>query len=295
MFASLRIAFVLLSVFLTTVISASAYAQPLLFKAERGDQTFYIYGTVHVGPKNQITVTKQIEDVLGVSDTLILEAKMDQSVQFPTTSRFQVAQVLEKNELKQLETIASEIGIDFGTLQSLPPWHAALILQQTTFTQLNYYSEFGSEHQLSDWAKGNGITIDGLETLQFQIDLLSQQDEGGKEMLKQTLLEWPHNAHNIQCLLASWQAGDIKNLSAMLEHDSDSSDFLKRLLIDRNDAWVAKLTNSTKYQKGTYFVAVGALHLVGPNSVIGLLRSNGYSVTQLSRSEEAKCIMKTHV
>ncbi|USD59822.1 TraB/GumN family protein [Vibrio sp. SCSIO 43140] len=294
MFASLRIAFVLLSVFLTTVISASAYAQPLLFKAERGDQTFYIYGTVHVGPKNQITITKQIEDVLGVSDSLILEAKMDQSVQFPTTSRFQVAQVLEQNELKQLETIASEIGIDFGTLQSLPPWHAALILQQTTFTQLNYYSEFGSEHQLSDWAKGNGITIDGLETLQFQIDLLSQQDEGGKEMLKQTLLEWPHNAHNIQCLLASWKAGDIKNLSAMLEHDSDSSDFLKSLLIDRNDAWVAKLTNSSQYQKGTYFVAVGALHLVGPNSVIGLLRSNGYSMTQLSRSEEAKCTMKTH-
>ena len=48
---------------------------------------------------------------------------------------------------------------------------------------------------------------------------------------------------------------------------------------DRNRAWVVQLVDLLD-DRDDYLVVVGALHLVGRNSVVDLLRQRGYSVTQ---------------
>ncbi|GAL32962.1 possible ligase [Vibrio maritimus] len=240
-------------------------------------------------------MTQPVEMAIRQSDALVLEAKLGGKIDFPNLVEHPVRDVLTNDELAKLNDIASETQLNIDMLKSLPSWQAALVLQQYVFTALNFHAEFGVEHQLSSWAQTHALPVKGLESLQFQIDLLADQPLGGKKMLLQTIEEWPYTENNIQCLIKSWSHGDITNLEAMLQIDSDNDDFYQRFLIDRNQKWVRSLVTSSEYQKGTFFIAVGALHLVGQGSVVALLKQQGFSIEQISRSESAGCSMKTHV
>jgi len=54
---------------------------------------------------------------------------------------------------------------------------------------------------------------------------------------------------------------------------------LKKLLLDRNRAWIPKLEEFLKSDKAV-LVVVGAGHLVGKDSVVELLTAKGYKVEQ---------------
>ncbi len=282
------------STLLISLLSFVVSAEPLLYKAKKGSQTLYLFGTVHVGSKSQQAISQPVETAIKQSDALVLEAELGGNIDFPSPVEHPVKEVLTNDELAQLNKIASESQLNIDMLTSLPSWQTALVLQQHVFTALDFHAEFGVEHQLSHWAQIHALPVKGLESLQFQIDLLADQPLGGKKMLLQTIQEWPYTENNIQCLIKSWSHGDIANLEAMLQIDSDNDDFYQRFLIDRNQAWVRRLVTSSEYQNGTFFIAVGALHLVGQESVVALLKQQGFAIKQISRSESAHCSMKTH-
>jgi uncharacterized protein YbaP (TraB family) len=52
-----------------------------------------------------------------------------------------------------------------------------------------------------------------------------------------------------------------------------------RLLIQRNKNWVQQIEGAMRKNKNVLFV-VGAGHLVGPESVVDLLKEKGYQVKQ---------------
>ncbi|MEM7210867.1 MAG: TraB/GumN family protein [Pseudomonadota bacterium] len=62
-----------------------------------------------------------------------------------------------------------------------------------------------------------------------------------------------------------------------------NSHMMDALLRVRNNAWLKTLLPALA--NGNAFVAVGALHLPGPDGLIALLQQNGYSVTRLEESE----------
>jgi uncharacterized protein YbaP (TraB family) len=282
------------SALLILLLSFGLSAEPLLFKAQKGAQTLYLFGTVHFGSRSQQAISQPVEMAIKQSDALVLEAELGGNINFPSLVEHPVKDVLTSDELAKLNDIASESQLSIDMLKTLPSWQAALILQQRVFTALDFHAEFGVEHQLSSWAQTHALPVKGLESLQFQIDLLADQPQGGKQMLLQTIEEWPYTENNIQCLIKSWSHGDVANLEAMQQIDSDNDDFYQRFLIDRNENWVRSLVTSSEYQKGTYFVAVGTLHLVGQESVVALLKQQGFSIEQISRSESARCSIKAH-
>ena len=56
--------------------------------------------------------------------------------------------------------------------------------------------------------------------------------------------------------------------------------FLDELLVARNLAWMSTLNR--ELSKGNAFVGVGALHLIGDQGLVALLRAEGYTVTLLA-------------
>ena len=53
----------------------------------------------------------------------------------------------------------------------------------------------------------------------------------------------------------------------------------KKLLLDRNRSWIAKLEQLLRNEKDV-LVVVGAGHLVGKDSVVELLAAKGYKIEQ---------------
>lgn len=110
-------------------------------------------------------------------------------------------------------------------------------------------------------------------------------------MLKHLLDDVEAVQANNSELLAAYEAGDAARIAGFA--DKEKAEFIKSgrteaeyqammkdLLFDRNASWIAELERI--HLEGNGFVAVGALHLVGPGSVLELLGQKGFQVDRLT-------------
>ena len=78
-------------------------------------------------------------------------------------------------------------------------------------------------------------------------------------------------------MLAAWSEGDVERLQRIMMQSSDQDPALLRFLItDRNRTWAGWIQERMA-RPGTVFLAVGAAHLTGNDSVQNLLRARGAS------------------
>jgi uncharacterized protein YbaP (TraB family) len=82
-------------------------------------------------------------------------------------------------------------------------------------------------------------------------------------------------------MVTAWRAGELETLSAELLDEFDEFPGLYETLVTkRNTAWVPQLERMLTDGR-RYLVVVGALHLVGPDSVIELLEKRGHAIERL--------------
>jgi len=104
--------------------------------------------------------------------------------------------------------------------------------------------------------------------------------EQQKRMLLMTLDETAQLDAEIDKLLAAWRGGDIESLASALSAEYERfPELYGPLTENRNRAWMTRLVDLLD-DDDDYLVVVGALHLVGRNSVVELLEQRGYEVVQ---------------
>jgi uncharacterized protein YbaP (TraB family) len=139
----------------------------------------------------------------------------------------------------------------------------------------------GIEQQVTDRAMADRKPILGLETPADQFAVLAGLSlPEQKRFLLMTLEETEQTDAMLDQLLKAWRTGDTATLAqALSEEFEEFPELYRPLTEDRNRAWVEQLAGLLD-DRDDYLVVVGALHLVGRNSVVELLRQRGYRVTQ---------------
>jgi len=172
-------------------------------------------------------------------------------------------------------------GVDLEPLDPFAPWFVATLLLQVELAKRGFLPELGIEHQLAGRAIADGKPIQGLETAEDQFAVLAGLSlPEQKRFLLMTLEESADLDEQIADLLGAWRSGDTAALGRALSDEFESFPELYRPLTeDRNRAWIDDLVELLD-DRDDYLVVVGALHLVGRNSVVDLLRQRGYTVTQ---------------
>jgi uncharacterized protein len=99
--------------------------------------------------------------------------------------------------------------------------------------------------------------------------------------LSSTLDDIDDSVRQIDALVTAWQAGDMKSLEKefVVETKRDYPELYQVLVVRRNQAWAQQLREKLA-GKGVSFVAVGAGHLVGPDSVQEQLKKLGVKVAR---------------
>ena len=82
-------------------------------------------------------------------------------------------------------------------------------------------------------------------------------------------------------MLSAWSKGDVKGIARTFDQDLSGSPELAQNLIKKRNANWSKWIEQRMSQPGAIMVAVGAGHLAGRDSVIDLLKRNGYRVRRL--------------
>ena len=136
--------------------------------------------------------------------------------------------------------------------------------------------------QIAGHAKGDHKEITGFETMEEQLGLLAGMSMPDQvKFLDMTLEEMQEAQGELNELLAAWRAGNASKLSNMLSEEFGPAPGLYATLItDRNRRWVPQIEKLLKADKN-YMVVVGALHIVGKNGLLDLLKTDGISAKQL--------------
>ena len=177
---------------------------------------------------------------------------------------------------------AADLGVPIEPLKLLKPWMVAQMLEVMQWQKAGYDPELGLDKHFYDLAQAAGKSVQGLETLDFQVSLfdgmtMAEQDH----LLAETLKETDTEQANMAKLMEAWKAGDTPTVERIvLSALRQEPQLYQRLLVDRNKAWIPKL-EALFARKGHTFVVVGAAHLVGPDGLISMLRAKGYTVEQM--------------
>jgi uncharacterized protein YbaP (TraB family) len=189
--------------------------------------------------------------------------------------------VVSKETFAAIRARADQNGVPMLLLQRLKPWMAAVTLTASELTKAGFDSALGIDRHFYDRAKAAGMPRRALETVAYQFDRLDGLTANMQEAsLKAMLADIDAQATNIETLAEAWRRGDTATLERLLfEGFKDSPEIAERLLLERNRNWVAPVEKCLA-EKARCFVVVGAAHLVGPDSLVQLLRARKHTVEQ---------------
>jgi uncharacterized protein YbaP (TraB family) len=262
-------------------------ADPALWVVRDADTTIYLFGTIHL-LDGRTWFNDEVKTAFDTSGELVLEARLPEDPaslqgmiiryaldpQGPTlSSRLTPAQNATLN--RALGTI----GVPQGAFEHLEPWFVSLTLSAVLVQQLGLNAESGPETILTHAAQARHIPIGELEGMEFQIRLFDAMPAALQlAQLTGTLDELDHVREKFLPLLAAWSAGNAEQLgrvTAEEEGDKAEDRALHRIVFtDRNTAWASWIQRRLA-QPGTVFIAVGAAHLAGDDSVQVHLRGLG--------------------
>lgn len=191
---------------------------------------------------------------------------------------------LDRRSYRRAQRLAAAVDIDLSTMRQYEPWYAALQITQLRLMQLGFDGSFGVESQILIQAIQHGKELGGLETLEAQLDSMdSLPMDAQQEFLMVTLEEAAAAGEMLDEIIDAWKSGDTAVLEENFLSDlSANAQLYDQLIVQRNRNWTKSIVSFTEDSRN-YLIVVGALHLVGDDSVLKMLNDAGFSTRQIKR------------
>jgi uncharacterized protein YbaP (TraB family) len=261
---------------------------PALWVIKDADSTLYLFGSVHVLRPTTGWASPRVEAAFDSASDIWFEISNpdDQAAVIPVVQQYglsfdtPLSSRLTPEENAELDEAAKAMGASAAQLQPMKPWLAALTLSVAPLTKAGYDPESGVELVLKARAEAAGKPIHGFETIDKQIGILaSLPDDVQMAFLRETLKDYENAVAMLDGMVEAWAKGDVATLDRiMVEEMKQASPALyQALLVDRNTDWANQI-QTLLAGSGTAFIAVGAGHLTGDESVQAILQSRGVTV-----------------
>ena len=274
--------------------TGSAHCEPAVWQISHGEgSTVWLLGSVHYLRDSDYPLPPIIDEIYARADDLVMEIDLDDLNPLDVQTRFMQAamlpatqslsSVLDADVYADTEHTARSLGLELTALEPFEPWLVALTIMDLGMARNGFRADQGLEQHLLMRARRDRKNVDGLETLADQIgvfDGLSYSEQ--QALLGQTLEEIGSPQREMDELLDAWRSGRLETLAAKLsESFVDFPGLYEALVVHRNERWISRIENLAA-QPGHTLVVVGALHLVGEDNVVEMLRARGLEVTQIS-------------
>jgi uncharacterized protein YbaP (TraB family) len=267
-------------------------ANSFLWKATKAQGSLYLVGSVHLLTKDYYPLSPALDRAFKDSDLLVEEVDMgemiatDNQLQMLTRGMLPAGQSLDKvvspATLAVVNKRLEALGMPIEPLRRLKPWFLSLTLLGLEWQKAGLEADLGLDKHFYDRARGDAKTVQGLETVAFQISLFDGMTmEEQDRLLAETLKELDTQLTAMRTLVDAWKAGDAATVERLVLQDVKSEPRIyQRMLVDRNRDWLPKL-EALFARRGRAFVVVGAAHLIGPDGLLAMLRARGYTVEQM--------------
>jgi uncharacterized protein YbaP (TraB family) len=259
--------------------------------------SIYIAGSIHILSEDDHPLPPAFEAAYRASDDLVLEIATNENPGSETLALEEgmygkgrkISDDLSPEMYAELEKYLKGAGLPPTAMDGFRPWMAGMTISITEIMKMGGRPELGVDTFFEERAMKDGKTVKGLETTEFQIGLFAKLNKEDQEkMLGATLKDTATVETDFPKMVKAWREGDDATVEKMIDESmSDSPQFRKELLDNRNENWAKKINEYLKGDKDI-MVIVGAAHLVGEKGLIKLLKGSGLRVERWSTDKKNK-------
>lgn len=264
---------------------------PALWVVKDDDTTIYLFGTVHVlkpglgwfddGVRKAFDAsTELMTEMIEPSDAQMQQLIMSKAVDPDGPP---LSEKLDPDARKAYEAAMQSVGLPAPAFDRFEPWFPAMMLSLLPLQKYGYDPNSGVEKQLEAAAKVSNKSRTAFETAEEQIGFFDNLPEPKQiSFLNDTVRDLANSGKMLDEMVAAWGAGDPDQLGNIMNRELvKTPEIAQTLLYDRNARW-AKTIKAKLDKPGTVFVAVGAGHLAGANSVQDYLKAEGITATRVA-------------
>jgi uncharacterized protein YbaP (TraB family) len=288
--------FVIISLVLLSLgARGQLYAEKsFLWQIQTDKGNSYLLGSIHLLKKEHYPLRDVIEKAFTESDVLVVEADItgpnaaEMSMKVLQKGMYQGEETLKDNLSEKTYLVVKDkmkaMGMDIEGFKKFKPWMVAMMILNQQLLKLGFDPNYGIDMYFLKKAAGQK-EIRELEGIEFQLNLFeSFSKEEMDKFLLSTVLEAEQTEKEIDKMFNAWLSGEADTMERLLTENIDKYPELKGLYKkindDRNVGMAEKVSNLIGEGKKC-FVVVGAIHMVGKQGLVQLLKDKGYSITQL--------------
>lgn len=253
-----------------------AAPRPAMWIVRDEDTTIYLLGTIHVMKPGADWFAGPVRQAFNRSDEVVLEMVMPDTATMQSLVARMAAmpdglpltQRLPEDKRQPYVAALASLGLPAATFDRYKPWFASTNLALMPMLKLGYDPAQGVDQRISDAARRTRKPVIGLETAEQQLGMLDGLPEPVQvAMLTSTVDEMAEIGSTIDAMVSAWGTGDADRLATIMNEAMRETPEAGRILLnDRNELWADWIVQRLD-RPGTVFVAVGAGHLAGSNSV----------------------------
>jgi len=292
--------FVLTLLIILGTIMCNLHAGIFMWEIQGGQNKAYLLGSIHTMPAEIYPLAEKIESAYQESDVLVVEADAT-TIDQEEVNNFIIANatyrdsidlqsVLDKEIFDNLSQKFQELGLTKDQLKAFKPWFACLNLGLGALQKINITTGLGIDLHFLQKAHKQEKTILELETPIIQLKALSSMDEQTQiDYLQYSLEDYEKTEENFMEMLENWKTGNADAMNSqtkmkLLELKDELPGIIhyyNQIFVNRDIKITEKLVEYIEAEEDhTYFIIVGAFHLVGNDGILKRLQDKGYKTIQ---------------
>lgn len=271
---------------------APQFARPALWAVADSDTTIYLFGTIHLLPEKYQWRTAKFDQAVAGSQQLVVETIVDDKNPTKLMSALSslafskglppIAERVPPAKRPALEAAIKKSGMPRTVFDQMETWAAAFMLLGNQFKDMGLKGGEGVETVLRSTFTGLNKPIGELESNVEQLSFFDRLSESAqRDLLEGAIEQGGDTSKEFGGMLAAWGRGDVARIAATFDRDLSGSPELKQALIRQRNANWSRWIEQRMTQPGAVMIAVGAGHLAGKDSVIAMLKKDGYQVRRV--------------
>ncbi|HSL92613.1 MAG TPA: TraB/GumN family protein [Candidatus Limnocylindrales bacterium] len=258
-------------------------------RSEKGSA--YLLGSIHLLKKEMYPLDRRIEEAFSGSSALAVETDIGAGEKeklgklILENALYPEGDTLEKHVSRETYDLVRRKlhPLGMARVDRMRPWALALTAATIEYMKMGLDPDYGIDRYFLEKADGRKKIVE-LETYDSVIRLLKGLPEGIQDLfLFYTLTDLDTVGGEVDAILSSWRAGDVKGMEAVVYRSRDEYPKLRpvyEILVSRRNRTMTEKIEEYLTKGETYFIVVGAAHLVGKDGILERLREKGYAVEQ---------------
>lgn len=271
--------------------SVSVFAQTSVWQISKNNKVLYIGGTIHVLQQDDYPLPEEFNKAFNSAEKVVFETDLTEA-RSPAFAQRMMKQMhypsgqslrenLDEHTYKRLAEYFSG-RMPMSQIDGLKPGMVIIVLSAIEFQRLGMVMA-GVDEYFWRQAQNENKAMGFLETVEEQLAFIENMGKGNEnEMISKTLDDIQQIESIISSLKTAWRSGNESKIKQLIVQEmiDDYPQVYQDLLIRRNLTWLPRIEAMLDNDE-VELILVGALHLIGDDGLLQLLRDKGYEVSHL--------------